>query len=171
MSAFSFSHFSSFHLCILFVVLLFHSCLSIQNFDDVLCIKEERQALLRFKHRLIDEGDRLSSWVDEKNDCCKWAGIVCDNMTGHVHHIHLRALDGHCREYLEDKALEEAYKQRLKGELSPSLLGLKQLKHLDLSCNDFGKIQVPEFIGSLGNLRYLNLLSSNFSGNYPSSIG
>ncbi|PWA46658.1 leucine-rich repeat protein [Artemisia annua] len=94
MSAFSFSHFSSFHLRILFVVLLFHSCLSNQNSDDALCIKEERQALLEFKHRLIDEGNRLSSWVDEKNDCCKWAGIVCDNMTGHVHHIHLRALNG-----------------------------------------------------------------------------
>ena len=95
MSAFSFSHFSSFHLCILFVLVLFHSCLSNQNFDDVLCIKEERQALLEFKHHLIDEGDRLSSWVDEKNDCCKWSGIVCDNMTGHVHQIHLRALEGH----------------------------------------------------------------------------
>ncbi|PWA39139.1 leucine-rich repeat protein [Artemisia annua] len=173
MSSFSFSHFSSFHLCILFVLVLFHSCLSNQNFDDVLCIKEEKQALLEFKRHIIDEGDRLSSWVDEKNDCCKWARIVCDNMTGHVHQIHLRALDGHLPDIDFDtsKEFEEASKQQLKGELSPSLLDLKQLKHLELSCNDFGLTQVPEFIGSLGNLRYLNLSSSNFSGLIPPQLG
>ncbi|GJW83029.1 leucine-rich repeat protein [Tanacetum coccineum] len=140
----------------------------------VLCIKEERQALLRFKHRLIDETDRLASWIGE-NDCCKWAGIVCDNMTGHVHHIHLRALEGHCQfdteDHLEATIFKEALKQQLKGDLSPSLLDLKQLEHLDLSCNDFGGIQVPEFIGSLGNLRYLNLSNSNFSGIIPPQLG
>ncbi|PWA39138.1 leucine-rich repeat protein [Artemisia annua] len=87
-------------------------------------------------------------------------------MTGHVHHIHLRALEGHCQ-----FVHEEASKQKLKGDLSPSLLDLKQLKHLDLSCNDFGWIQVPEFIGSLGNLRYLNLSSSNFGGIIPPQLG
>ncbi|PWA42937.1 leucine-rich repeat protein [Artemisia annua] len=94
------------------------------------------------KHRLIDEGHQLSSWVDEKNDCCKWAGIVCDNMIVHVHRIHL-----------------------------PGLNDLKQLKHLDLNYNDFGWIQVREFIGSLGNLRFLNLSSSNFGGIIPPQLG
>ncbi|GJW97044.1 leucine-rich repeat protein [Tanacetum coccineum] len=172
MSAFSFSHFSSCYLCLLFVLALFHLCLTNQNFDDVLCIKEERHALLQFKHRLIDEGGRLASWVGEQNDCCKWAGIVCDNKTGHVHQIHLHAFDGHCAEYFDtQKEEEEASKQKLKGDLSPSLLDLKQLEHLDLSCNDFGQIQVPEFIGSLRNLRYLNLSSSNFSGIIPPQLG
>ena len=134
MSAFSFSYFSSFHLCILFVVVLFHSCLSIPNFDDVLCIKEETQTLLQFKHCLIEEDDRLSSWVDEKNDCYKWARIVCDNMTGHVHQIHLPRLNGHCHAFCDtNKVLKEASKQQLKGELSSSLLDIKQLKYLDLS--------------------------------------
>ncbi|PWA91728.1 hypothetical protein CTI12_AA088270 [Artemisia annua] len=145
-------------------------CLSDQNLDDVLCIEQERNALLEFKNRLIDETDRLASWIGEKSDCCKWRGIVCDNMTGHVHQIHLRALDGHClsEPFTE---FEEVSKQQLKGDLSSSLLGLKQLKHLDLSCNDFGWIQVPEFIGSLGNLRYLNLSSSNFGGIIPPQLG
>ncbi|GKC39876.1 leucine-rich repeat protein, partial [Tanacetum coccineum] len=169
MSAFSFSHFSSCYLCLLLVVALFHLCLSNQNSDDLLCIKEERRALLEFKHHLIDETDRLASWVGEKNDCCKWAGIVCDNKTGHVHQIHL---NGHCRDYYDtEKELQEASKQQLKGELSPTLLDLKQLKHLDLSCNDFGQIQVPEFIGSLGNLRYLNLSGSTFGGIIPPQLG
>ncbi|MFS7950975.1 putative non-specific serine/threonine protein kinase [Helianthus anomalus] len=59
----------------------------------------------------------------------------------------------------------------LKGEISHSLLDLKQLKHLDLSCNDFGGIQVPKFIGSFQNLRYLNLSYSNFGGNIPPQLG
>nr|GEV12234.1 putative leucine-rich repeat protein, plant-type [Tanacetum cinerariifolium] len=133
---------------------------------------EERHALLRFKHHLIDEGGRLASWVGEQNDCCKWVGIVCDNITGHVHQIRLPGFNGHCSDFHDtDKELEEASKQKLKGDLSPSLLGLKQLKHLDLSCNDFRLTQVPEFIGSLGNLRYLNLSSSNFSGIIPPQLG
>nr|GEU42981.1 putative leucine-rich repeat protein, plant-type [Tanacetum cinerariifolium] len=105
---------------------------------------EERQALLEFKHHFIDEAGRLASW------------------------IRLPGLNGHCRDFHDTiKGIEEASKQQLKGELSPSLLDLKQLKHLDLSCNSFGWIQIPEFIGSLGNLRYLNLSSSNLSGIIP----
>ncbi|KAM0066236.1 putative non-specific serine/threonine protein kinase [Helianthus debilis subsp. tardiflorus] len=59
----------------------------------------------------------------------------------------------------------------LKGEISHSLLDLKQLKHLDLSCNDFEGIQVPKFIGSFQNLRYLNLSYSNFGGNIAPQLG
>ncbi|PWA92960.1 Alpha crystallin/Hsp20 domain-containing protein [Artemisia annua] len=66
---------------------------------------------------------------------------------------------------------EEASKQQLKGDLSPSLLGLKKLEHLDLSCNDFGWNQIPEFIGSLANLRYLKLSNSNFGGIIPPKLG
>ncbi|PWA40980.1 leucine-rich repeat protein [Artemisia annua] len=141
MSALSFSHFSSCYLCLHLVVAMFHLCIHNQTFSDVKCIKEERQALLPFKHHLIDETDCLASWVDEKNDCCKWAGIVCDNITGHVIQIHL---NGHCSDFHDtDKELEEASKQQLKRELSQSLLDIKQLKHLDFSCNNFGRIQVP----------------------------
>ncbi|GJW11835.1 zinc finger, CCHC-type containing protein [Tanacetum coccineum] len=69
----------------------------VKNIDDVLCIKGERQALIEFKQGLIDEADRLASWVGEESDCCKWDGIVCDDVTGHVYEIHLRALDGGCQ--------------------------------------------------------------------------
>ncbi|KAF5808435.1 putative non-specific serine/threonine protein kinase [Helianthus annuus] len=122
-----------------------------------------RQALLRFKHGLTDESQRLASWVAENKDCCTWAGIACDNSIGHVHRIHLPGSDGHC-DILYDGVT-------LKGEISQSLLDLKQLKHLDLSCNDFGGIQVPKFIGSFQNLRYLNLSYSNFGGSIPPQLG
>ncbi|XP_076920826.1 uncharacterized protein LOC143582060 [Bidens hawaiensis] len=158
---------------VLGLLVLFNFCLSNQNSDHVLCIEGERQALLRFKSGLTDETNRLSSWVDDDIDCCRWVGILCDNSTGHVHRIHLPEPDGQCdyQDYGTPKEYEEASKKRLKGDLSPSLLYLKQLKHLDLSCNDFGGIEVPKFIGSLENLRYLNLSSSNFGGIIPPQLG
>ncbi|XP_076926334.1 receptor-like protein EIX2 [Bidens hawaiensis] len=134
---------------------------------------DERQALLQFKHGLIDDAGRLASWVTEENsDCCKWAGIACDNVTGHVHKIHLPGKDCYfADDYTSEKAYEECRKQRLRGDLSPSLLNLKQLKHLDLSLNDFGEKQIPRFVGSLRNLRYLNLSLSGFGGTVPPQLG
>ncbi|KAL8238972.1 hypothetical protein R6Q59_015539 [Mikania micrantha] len=166
---FSISYLSSCHLWLLLVLALVHLCLSDQKSPDALCMDDERQALIRFKHVLIDEADRLASWAGEKSDCCKWVGIVCDNITGHVHEIHLPG--PHISYAISNKEMKEHLKQRLGGHLSPSLLELKQLKYLDLSCNDFKGIQIPGFIGSLGNLRYLNLSESNFGGMIPPQIG
>nr|XP_043639043.1 receptor-like protein EIX2 [Erigeron canadensis] len=128
--------------------------------DDTL--KNERQALLQFKHDIIDVADRLSSWNNANTDCCRWSGIVCDNFTGHVQELHLRG---------PDPELEDASTQVLGGNIDPSLLLLKQLKHLDLSCNDFQATEIPSFIGSLRNLRYLNLSKSQFYGQIPPQIG
>ncbi|XP_071707928.1 receptor-like protein EIX2 [Rutidosis leptorrhynchoides] len=166
------SHNHSFYFFIL-VVALFHSCLSDDtNSNTRLCIDDERRALLEFKHGLIDDADRLASWHSVDKDCCKWAGIVCDNVTGHILQIHLPGVDGHCHDdYDTQQQYDEISKQRLRGDLSPSLLQLKQLRHLDLSCNDFGGIQVPSFIGSIRNLRYLNLSCSEFGGTIPPQLG
>ncbi|KAJ9539783.1 hypothetical protein OSB04_026289 [Centaurea solstitialis] len=165
---------SSSYFCLLLLMSLFPFSLSTNKKSDVLCMDVERQALLRFKHGLIDRAGRLASWVDDEKECCKWAGIVCDNVTGHVHQIRLHGADGHC--YLDYysttlKEREETKNQMLGGNLSSSLLNLKQLNHLDLSCNDFAGIQVPSFIGSLRNLRYLNLSSSKFAGTIPPQLG
>ncbi|KAI3808929.1 hypothetical protein L1987_24892 [Smallanthus sonchifolius] len=167
---FSFSCSSSCYFRLLVIVALFRICLSNNNKGGVLCKDDERQALLEFKHGLIDEADRLASWVGENNDCCNWAGIVCDNFTHHVHKIHLR---GNCsmNDYNTIEEYEEFVKQKLRGDISPSLLNLKQLKHLDLSCNNFGEMEVPSFMGSLGNLRYLNLSRSMFGGTIPPQLG
>ncbi|KAJ9540190.1 hypothetical protein OSB04_026696 [Centaurea solstitialis] len=134
-------------------------------------IDSERQALLDFKHDLIDEADRLSSWVAEKKDCCTWTGIVCNNNTGHVHGINLPPNCQVDQVFSTAKERKECAMQRLRGNVSPSLLYLEQLKHLDLSGNDFGGIQVPSFIGSLGNLRHLNLSNSGFVGTIPPQLG
>nr|GEW75742.1 putative leucine-rich repeat protein, plant-type [Tanacetum cinerariifolium] len=131
------------------------------------------EALLEFKNGLIDHPNKLASWVGLEEECCSWVGIVCDNYTGHVHQIHLPGLDGHCRveDYTTPTEYDATTQQMLGGDISPSLLNLKQLKHLDLSCNDFGGIEIPTFMGTFTNLRYLNLSSSRFGGIIPHQLG
>ena len=57
------------------------------------------------------------------------------------------------------------------GVLSPSLLELKYLNYLDLSNNKFQGIPIPNFIGSLNKLSYLNFSYASFAGMIPSHLG
>ncbi|XP_060667272.1 receptor-like protein EIX2 [Ziziphus jujuba] len=129
---------------------------------DVVCIDDERKALFLFKDGLTDPSGRLSPWVGE--DCGKWEGVSCNNGTGHVVELKLRncfpdGLDG------------GATVTSLGGKIDPSLLVLKDLNFLDISMNDFGGSQIPSFIGSLQNLRYLNLSGACFGGTISPSLG
>ncbi|XP_073120801.1 receptor-like protein EIX2 [Henckelia pumila] len=128
--------------------------------SKVRCFERERQALLKFRYELVDEYGRLSSWGvgENERECCKWRGVSCDNRTNHVAQLNLRG----------PKELDSP----LKGSVSSSLLELKQyLTHLDLSNNDFGHSNIPEFIGSFEKLHYLDLSSANFQGSIPPSVG
>lgn len=62
--------------------------------------------------------------------------------------------------------------QHLRGEISPSLLELQHLNHLDLSGNDFeGKRMRPKFNGYLSRLKYLNVSFAYLGGPLPSELG
>ncbi|PWA85694.1 leucine-rich repeat protein [Artemisia annua] len=135
-----------------------HTCLCAQNISAV-CSKQERLALLKFKHSVYDATDMLSSWVG--NDCCQWERVHCDKVTGKVDSLHLRGsedMDG------DQECLAGS-------EVSSSLRHLRNLKFLDLSANDFRGSRIPEFIGSLKQLSYLNLSNAYFSGVIPPHIG
>ncbi|KAG1355083.1 putative Receptor-like protein EIX2 [Cocos nucifera] len=130
------------------------------------CIPVERNALLGFKEGLKDPTNRLSSWVGD--DCCTWEGVACDNRTGHVVELDLR--NPHQFSDIGNLLLEDN-KWSLGGELRPSLLGLKHLNYLDLSMNKFGRIRIPEFMGSFRRLRYLNLSYAGLGGPIPQQLG
>ncbi|KAK8589545.1 hypothetical protein V6N13_088371 [Hibiscus sabdariffa] len=157
----------------LFQFLLFTAAISFSFCDgnsNVLCIQSEREALLKFKNDLIDPSNRLSSWV-EGGDCCKWNGVVCHNLTGHVDQLHLAAPLS-SPDILAPFAEWEAYERStLGGQINPSLLELQHLSWLDLSNNDFSSIQIPEFFGLIGSLTYLNLSQAQFRGAIPDNFG
>ncbi|XP_059629361.1 receptor-like protein EIX2 [Cornus florida] len=135
-------------------------CSGNNSSHHVVCVENERRALLKFKQDLSDPSNRLFSWVADQSggDCCEWVGVVCNNLTGNVQELHLRN---------RFNDIENS----LGGKLNPSLLDLKHLTHLDISGNYFLGIQIPSFIGSLGRLRYLNLSYSVFEGVIPSQLG
>ncbi|KAL4322633.1 hypothetical protein AHAS_Ahas14G0230000 [Arachis hypogaea] len=120
------------------------------------CIESERQALLSLKRGFnATDDDWVSSWGDgeQQKECCKWEGVKCSNVTGHVLMLDLH---GH---YTRES-------------ISPSLSDLHHLNYLDLSGNLFTLTpSIPPFIGSLTFLTHLNLSSCFFGGNIPPQLG
>ncbi|MFQ6629642.1 hypothetical protein Gotur_006845 [Gossypium turneri] len=134
--------------------------------QNVACIERERNALLEFRRGLKDPSGWLSSWVGK--DCCNWTGVNCSNTTGNVVVLQLKIMD-----YYGSVAHSEAFNRGtcLSSTLSPSLLNLTYLSYLDLSENNFLGIPIPEFIGSLKTLRYLDLSHAAYIGEVPRSLG
>ncbi|KAK2999125.1 hypothetical protein RJ639_022919 [Escallonia herrerae] len=158
---------------VLFLVYLITTTTTNGN-SSMLCLENERQALLRFKNDLTDYSGRLSSWNVVHNDCCYWAGVVCHSFNGHVVELHLQNPYGYCTfsiSYAGRETYMACEKNNLGGKINPSLLNLEQLSYLDLSHNDFGGIQIPSFISSLRTLRYLNLSDAGFGGLMPPGLG
>ncbi|KAL1292264.1 hypothetical protein AAHE18_20G259000 [Arachis hypogaea] len=144
------------------------------------CLERERQALLKFKASLNDSSNMLSSWHGD--DCCRWKGIGCDNVTGHVVMLDLTTPYVKCwrpmweGEYWLTSDDEDncylLYQQYLEAtDVNSSLLELEYLTHLDLTGNRFHWSPIPMFIGSMQRLRYLSLSYARFGGRIPSNLG
>ncbi|KAF5794302.1 putative non-specific serine/threonine protein kinase [Helianthus annuus] len=133
------------------------SCLGAQN-STRSCHERERLALLQFKDSVKDDFKMLSSWVG--TDCCSWKGVICDAATRSVVRLQLRGNYAYERDYF------------LEGDKVNAYLGeLRNLKHLDLSGNNFQGSRIPKFIGSFKQLSYLNLSNAYFNGIIPHHIG
>ncbi|XP_058110433.1 probably inactive leucine-rich repeat receptor-like protein kinase IMK2 [Magnolia sinica] len=109
------------------------------------------QALLAFKHALIDRRGILNSWNDSGTTACSggWAGIKCIN--GQVTTIQLPW-------------------KGLGGEISEQVGHLSALRKLSLHDN-FIQGQIPSSLGLLRNLRGVVLSNNRLSGSIPPSIG
>ncbi|XP_028794110.1 receptor-like protein EIX1 [Neltuma alba] len=129
------------------------------------CLASDREALMDFKSGFRDHGGNvLSSW--RGSNCCEWHGIECDNNTGAVITIDLH------NPYLDPHQKSRYGYWNLSGEIRPSLMKLNSsLRHLDLSFNTFNGIPIPQFVGSLENLQYLNLSNAGFGGLIPPHLG
>ncbi|KAL0303915.1 UNVERIFIED_CONTAM: Receptor-like protein EIX2 [Sesamum radiatum] len=162
------NHFRDLHMLVLAILLVSLRVIlgrssQVDNTNRIRCLEVERRALLKIKHELVDSHGRLSSWADDENawDCCKWRGVHCHNRTNHVTRVDLH----------DPMAGDYYNRSPLRGKISTSLLELQHLRYLDLSFNDFEYTPIPEFIGSLTNLRYLKLALAHFSGPIPHHLG
>ncbi|KAF7849362.1 hypothetical protein BT93_L0876 [Corymbia citriodora subsp. variegata] len=117
-------------------------------------------ALLQFKER-YDIADvsggplahpKTLSWKN-RQDCCSWDGIKCDENTGHV-----IVLD-----------LGSSFLYGLIDNNS-TLFQLAHLEKLNLSDNHFNYSQIPSRVGDLSRLTHLDVSFSVFSGQVPSEI-
>ncbi|KAB2597657.1 LRR receptor-like serine/threonine-protein kinase [Pyrus ussuriensis x Pyrus communis] len=138
------------------------------------CIESEREALLAFKHGLVDHYNLLSSWgiEEHKQDCCKWSGVRCSNRTNHVTQLNLGWSYLNETYSLQQQGKPGSLNYYLQGKMmSPKLIELQHLKYLDLSCINFNGTRLPNFMGSLSNLRHLGLSDTSFGGRFPSQVG
>ncbi|KAK3422751.1 hypothetical protein EUGRSUZ_G03161 [Eucalyptus grandis] len=147
--------------------LLFLPSVCFCNNSTSICRKQEREALLQLRRSLVDPSGLLSSW--EGKDCCRWEGVICDRVYGHV--ISLQLLPQPTKDETSTYFRMGPKLLQASGELNSSLLHLKYLNHLDLSGIDSNHGRIPEFIGSIKQLRYLNLLFANFHGTVPQQLG
>ena len=137
-----------------FTLIMFMICVALQAVHG--CLPKEREALLQFKAAIVDRYAMLSSWSTP--DCCQWEGIRCSNLTAHTLGLHLHG------------QIDEDFSPYMSGEIHDSLMELRQLEYLNLSSKSFGYKRIPKFLGSLTNLRYLDLSSCDFSGEIPSQL-
>lgn len=149
--------------CLLMVCLLHADFWVGRCASDGECSAEELRALLQFKSGLIDPDNLLSTW--RGRHCCQWRGLSCDDLTGSVTSIDLH------NPYPDVVGPPRDEVWNLSGRLDASLLQLEFLSRLDLSYNNFDGLRIPDYLGSLKKLSYLNLSNAGFAGAVPSSLG
>ncbi|KAJ1276009.1 hypothetical protein BS78_05G181000, partial [Paspalum vaginatum] len=130
------------------------------------CLPPERAALLAFKQGITSDpaGILDSGQQAEDQDFCRWRGVQCSNRTGRVLKLELGN---------QNSAAYGYWDTALVGQISRSLLALRSLKHLDLrwNCVEGPDGHIPGFLGSLKNLRHLDLSGIQFTGSVPPQLG
>ncbi|XP_028764439.1 leucine-rich repeat receptor-like protein kinase PXC2 [Neltuma alba] len=136
--------------------------------DDVL-------GLIVFKAGLQDPKAKLSTWNEDDNNPCKWAGVKCDPTTNRVSAIVLDgfSLAGHIdRGLLRLRSLQilSLSNNNFSGSINPDLLRLGSLQVLDFSGNNLSG-SIPEgFFQQCGSLRSVSFAKNSLTGKIPDSL-
>ncbi|KAK4253404.1 hypothetical protein QN277_010720 [Acacia crassicarpa] len=136
--------------------------------DDVL-------GLIVFKAGLQDPKGKLSTWNEDDNNPCKWAGVKCDPTTNRVSAIVLDgfSLSGHIdRGLLRLQSLQilSLSKNNFSGSINSDLLRPGSLQVLDLSENNLSG-SIPEgFFRQCGSLRSVSFAKNKLTGKIPDSL-
>nr|XP_023899982.1 receptor-like protein 9DC3 [Quercus suber] len=137
----------------------------LSTFVQPLCHVHERSYLLQFKESFVmnmsassdpSAYPKVSSWTLQEgnnSNCCSWAGVECDEFTGHVIGLDLNS-------------------SCLHGSINStsSLFHLVHLQRLNLADNHFNYSQIPSTISNLSKLTYLDLSFSAFTSQIPLEV-
>ncbi|PNT63460.1 hypothetical protein BRADI_4g16234v3 [Brachypodium distachyon] len=163
------------------------------------CLQRERDALLDFKRGITsDPVDVLASWQKRHKHCCRWRGVTCSNITGHVIELDLSNTNLEDQispfllslEHLEYLNLNSTYlygPKEFSGRVPTQLASLSKLeyldlswtsllepnenlRHLDLSFTSFSRGVSPQ-LANLSKLEYLDLSETHLSGALPPRLG
>ncbi|KAM6579413.1 hypothetical protein CsatA_003187 [Cannabis sativa] len=151
----------------LIFILFFLTSSSSSSSSSPLCHPHEASALLHFKNSFTNISDTTYcydyyygleivnrnstiSWDIKSKDCCRWSGVTCDDVTGHVIRLDLKC-------------------SGLQGILhsNNTLFSLSHLQSLILSGNDFSHSKISSEFGKFSNMVHLDLSDSGFSGQVP----
>ncbi|XP_010493149.1 PREDICTED: LRR receptor-like serine/threonine-protein kinase EFR [Camelina sativa] len=130
-------------------ILLLHFC-SVVFGQFRFSNETDMKALLEFKSQ-VSENKRevLSSW-NHSSSYCNWIGVLCGRKERRVISLDLGGF-------------------KLAGTISPSIGNLSFLRLLNLGDNSFGST-IPQEVGMLHRLQYLNMSYNLLQGRIPPSL-
>ncbi|KAM6579403.1 hypothetical protein CsatA_003177 [Cannabis sativa] len=152
--------------CLYSLIFILTSSSSLSMSSSPLCHTHETSALLHFKNSFTNISDttycsryydleitnpnNTISWDIKSKDCCRWSGVTCDDVTGHVTRLDLKC-------------------SGLQGILhsNNTLFSLSHLQSLILSGNDFSHSKISSEFGKFSKMVHLDLSDSGFSGQVP----
>lgn len=157
------------------VVAILCISLCVGSFHPKKCPETDKQALLKLKDGFVHGRHILSSW--NGGDCCKWKGISCNNLTGHVTRLELLFSEYNLSDEPGDvndpakgmRLIISNVSGALGGKIDSSICELRHLTILYLSLNKL-EGEIPKCIGSLGQLIELNLAQNELVGSIPQTL-
>ena len=115
--------------------------------------------MLFLASKVVSQTHQAASLLELLNIAVNWLVLAVTTV-----HVKLDLRNPFQFSNYSDEEREIFNKSSFGGKISPSLLNLKHLSYLDLSQNNFNGNNITKFLGSLENLKYLNLSFSMCAG-------